>query len=44
MGSLGESYSILMNFVSRSYRVQRIPQDAYDAMIFAANAAPIEIR
>ena len=44
MGSLGESYSILMNFVSRSYRDQRIPQDAYDAMIFAANAAPIEIR
>lgn len=44
MGSLGESYSVLMNFVPRSYRVQRIPQDAYDAMIFAANAAPIEIR
>ena len=44
MRSLGESYSILMNFVPRSYRVQRIPQDAYDAMIFAANAAPIEIR
>ena len=43
MGSLGESYSVLMNFVPRSYRVQRIPQDAYDAMIFAANATPIEI-
>ena len=44
MGSLGESYSILMNFVPRSYRVQRIPQDVYDAMIYVANATPIEIR
>ena len=43
MGSLGESYSALMNFVPRSYRVQRTPQKAYDAMIFAAKAAPIEI-
>ena len=43
MGSLGESYSVLMNFVPRSYRVQRIPQDAYDAMIFVANATPIKI-
>lgn len=43
MGSLGESYSVLMNFVPRSYRVQRIPQDAYNAMIFVANASPIEI-
>jgi erythromycin esterase len=43
MGSLGEYYSILMNFVPRSYRVQRIPQDAYDAMVFVADAAPIEI-
>lgn len=43
MGSLGESYSVLMNFVPRSYRVQRIPQDAYDAMIFVENATPIEI-
>ena len=43
MGSLGEYYSILMNFVPRSYRVQRIPQDAYDAMAFVADAAPIEI-
>ena len=44
MGSLGESYSVLMNFVPRSYRVQRTPQEAYDAMIFAANATPIKIR
>ena len=43
MGSLGESYSVLMNFVPRSYRVQRTPQKAYDAMIFAAKATPIEI-
>lgn len=33
MGSVGEYYSVLMNFVPRSYRVQRIPQDAYDAMV-----------
>ena len=43
MGSLGESYSLLMNFVPRSYRVQRTPQKAYDAMIFVADATPIEI-
>lgn len=43
MGSLGESYSILMDFVPRSYRVRRIPQDAYDAMIFVTDTAPIEI-
>ena len=43
MGSLGESYSILMNFLPRSYRVQRTPQEAYDAMIFVTNATPIEI-
>ena len=44
MGSLGESYSVLMNFVSRSYRVSRTPQEAYDAMIFVADATPIEIK
>lgn len=43
MGSLGESYSVLMRFVPRSYRVMRTPQKAYDAMIFVANATPIEI-
>lgn len=43
-GSLGESSSVLMNFVPRSYRVWRTPQDAYDAMIFVANATPIEIK
>lgn len=44
MGSLGESYSFLMNLVPRSYRVLRTPQKAYDAMIFAADASPIEIK
>lgn len=44
MGSLGESYSVLMNFVPRSYRVSRTPQQAYDAMIFVANATPIDIQ
>ncbi len=43
MGSLGESYSALMSLYPKSYRVQRTPQTAYDAMIFVANAAPIEI-
>lgn len=43
MGSVGEYYSVLMNFVPRSYRVQRIPQDADDAMIFVTDTAPIEI-
>lgn len=43
MGSFGEYYSILMNFVPRSYRVWRAPQDAYDAMIFVTDTAPIEI-
>ena len=43
MGSLGEYYSILMNFVPRSHRVWRAPQDAYDAMIFVTDMAPIEI-
>lgn len=43
MGSLGEYYSILMNFVPRSHRVWRAPQDAYDAMIFVTDTAPIEI-
>lgn len=44
MGSLGESYSVLMNVVPRSYRIQRTPRAAYDAMIFVANVAPTEIR
>ncbi len=43
MGSLGESYSILMSFLPRSYRVVRMPQKTYDAMIFVGNATPIEI-
>ena len=43
MGSVGEYYSVLMNFVPRSYRVWRAPQDAYDAMIFVTDTAPIEI-
>ena len=43
MGSVSEYYSVLMNFVPRSYRVWRAPQDAYDAMIFVTDTAPIEI-
>lgn len=44
MGSLGEAYSVLMNFVPRSYRVMRTPQKSYDAMTFVANATPTEIK
>ena len=44
MGSLGESYSILMNFLPRSYRVARAPKQAYDAMIFVSDATPIDIK
>ena len=44
MGSVGEYYSVLMNFVPRSYRVWRAPEDAYDAMIFVTDTAPIEIK
>ena len=43
MGSLGEAYSALMNFVPGSYRVERAPQAVYDAMIFVSAATPIEI-
>ena len=44
MGSVGEAYSFLMNIAPRSYRVIRTPQKAYDAMIFVANATPIDIQ
>ena len=39
MGSLGESYSPLMNFLPRSYRVLRTPQKAYDAMVLGQGQA-----
>lgn len=44
MGSLGEAYSVLMNFVSRSYRVSRAPRESFDALIFVSSATPIEIK
>ena len=44
MGSLGESYSILMNFIPRSYRIFRTPRQAYDSMIFVASATPTDIQ
>lgn len=44
-GSLGEMYSgLLMRVLPRSYRVRIVPADAYDAMIFVAEATPTEIR
>lgn len=43
MGSLGELYSPLMNFLPRSYRVARTPDKSYDAVILVSNASPIVI-
>lgn len=43
MGSLGESYSVIMNFLPRSYRVARTPDKSYDAVILVSNASPIVI-
>ena len=44
MGSLGELYNgILMRLLPRSYRIQAVPAELYDAMIFVTEATPIEI-
>lgn len=44
MGSLGELYNgLLMRLLPRSYRIQAVPAELYDAMIFVAEATPIEI-
>lgn len=44
MGSLGELYNgILMHLLPRSYRIQAVPAELYDAMIFVTEAIPIEI-
>ena len=43
MGSLGEGYSPLMKFIPTSYRVEEIPKDLYDAMIFVYYAKPIAV-
>lgn len=41
MGSLGESYNIIMKFMSRSHRINQIPEELYDGMVFVYSASPI---
>ncbi len=43
MGSVGEGYSPLMEFIPTSYRVKEVPKDLYDAMIFVYYAKPIAV-
>lgn len=43
MGSLGEGYSPLMEFIPTSYRVKEVPKDLYDAMMFVYYAKPIAV-
>jgi len=44
MGSLGELYSPIMEVFPMSYRVKKVPEDLYDAMIFVSEAHPTEIQ
>ena len=43
MGSLGEGYSFLMKLIPTSHRVQDVPAELYDAMIFVYKASPIDL-
>lgn len=43
MGSLGEGYSFLMKLIPASHRVQDVPAELYDAMIFVYKASPIDL-
>ena len=43
MGSLGESYVWYMKVFSQTYRVEEIPTELFDAMIFVYKATPTEI-
>ena len=43
MGSIGESYSILMNFLPFTYRVMRYPNQVFDGIIIVSNAHPTKI-
>lgn len=43
MGSLGEGYSPLMEFIPTSYRIKEVPRNLYDAMIFVYYAKPIAV-
>ena len=43
MGSLGESYTWYMKVFPQTYRIEEIPTELYDAMIFVYKATPTEI-
>lgn len=43
MGTLGESYSIIMRFLPPSYRMFQPPAVLYDSMIFVTEANPTKI-
>lgn len=43
MGTLGESYSIMMRLLPPSYRMFQPPMELYDSMIFVSDATPIRI-
>lgn len=43
MGTLGESYSIMMRLLPPSYRMFQPPMELYDSMIFVSEATPTKI-
>ena len=43
MGTLGESYSIIMRLLPPSYRMFQPPAELYDSMIFVTDANPTKI-
>ena len=43
MGSIGESYSLLMRILPPSYRIFQQPAVLYDSMIYVTNATPTKI-
>lgn len=43
MGTLGEGYGILMHIMKNTVRVNIIPTQKYDAMIFIYNTTPLEL-
>lgn len=43
MGSLGEGYSPIMKIIPTSYRIDDVPEDLYDGMIFVYEAHPTKI-
>lgn len=43
MGTLGESYSMMMRLLPPSYRMFQPPMELYDSMIFISDATPTKI-